>query len=58
MFPLLRMMLKKRVALSPLLFRFALEYAVKRIHANLVNLKLNGSHRRLVYADDVNAYIL
>jgi len=51
-------MLKKGDALSPLLFSYALKYAIKRIHANLENLKLNGSLRLLVYADDVNADIL
>jgi hypothetical protein len=49
---------KKGDALSSLLFSFALEYAITRIHENLENLKLNVSHRLLVYTDDVNADIL
>ena len=46
--------LKQGEALLPLLFNFALEYAIKRVHVNQETLKLHGTHQRPVYADDVN----
>jgi hypothetical protein len=41
-------------ALSPLLFNFALEYTVSWVQVNQYGLKLNVTHKLLVYADYVN----
>jgi len=46
--------LKQRKAVTPLLFNFAVEYAIRRIQVKQDGLKLNGTHQFLVYADGVN----
>ena len=50
MFPI-RNGLKQGDTLSPLLFNFALEYAIMRVQVNQDGLKLNGTHQHLAYAD-------
>jgi len=43
--------LKRGDALSPLLFNFALDYAIRRVHVIQDGLKLYVRHQILVYAD-------
>jgi hypothetical protein len=58
----IRNVLKQVDALSPLLYNFALDYAIRRVQVNEDGLKLNGAHQLPVYADDLiywdEAYIL
>jgi len=46
--------LKQGDALSPLLFNFALEYAIRKIQESNLGLDMNGTHQVLAYVNDVN----
>jgi hypothetical protein len=46
--------LKQGDALSPLLFNFGLENAIRKVQENQVGVKMNGTHQLLAYIDDVN----
>jgi hypothetical protein len=48
--------LKQGDALSPLLFNFALEYVMRKVQENQVELKFSGTHQLVVYAGDVNLF--
>jgi hypothetical protein len=46
--------LKQGDDLSPLLFNFALEYAIRNVQENQVGMKLNETRQFLAYVDNVN----
>jgi hypothetical protein len=46
--------LKQGDALSPLLFNFALDYAIRRVQVIQDGLKSIGTHYLVVYADGVD----
>jgi len=51
---LIQNVLKQRDALSPLLFIFTSDYAIRMFQINQNDLKLNGTYQYFIYADDVN----
>ena len=46
--------LKQGDALSPLLFNFALEYAIRKVQETNLGYDMNSSHQVLTYEDNVN----
>ena len=46
--------LKRGDALSPLIFKFTLEYAIRKVQKTKLGRDVNGTHQVLAYADDVN----
>jgi len=52
-FPI-RNVLKQGDALSPMLFNFVLNYAIRSVQVNQDGLKFYGTLKLLTYADDVN----
>ena len=53
MFPI-RNGLKQEDAISPLLFNFVVDYAIRSVQVNQDGLELNGTHQLVGYVDDVN----
>jgi len=51
---LIQNVLKQRDALSPLLFNFASDYAIRMFQIKQDGLKLNGTYQHFIYADVIN----
>ena len=47
--------LKQGHALSPLLFNFVLQYAIRKVQETNLGLDMNGTYQVLAYAKDVNS---
>jgi hypothetical protein len=51
---LFRVVWIKGTIIRPLLYNFALEYAITKVQENKADFELNGTNQFLAYADDVN----
>jgi hypothetical protein len=49
-----QVVIKNGDVLSPLLFNFPFQYAIRTVQTNQEGLKLNGTHQILIYADNIN----
>jgi hypothetical protein len=49
--------LKQGDTLLPLLFNFAVEYAIRKVQKNQIRLKLSGTRHLVIYADEVTLLV-
>jgi hypothetical protein len=44
-------------ALTQFLFNFTSEYAIRKVHENIEEVELNGTHQLLVNVNDINLLV-
>ena len=54
MFSIKNCLKNREDALTQLLLNFVVEYAIRRVQVNQDDLKINGKHQLLAYADNFN----